>query len=85
MRTLDIWYPVISADKKEIIRWMLRHPACLLGADDELPSDAERELLPDPGVQDLLDDGPVFLELLADEDAMLRDAEDEGDPAFGSQ
>ncbi|CAK0858981.1 unnamed protein product [Prorocentrum cordatum] len=91
-RTLHILHPVISADRRDMILWMLNNPACLLGADDELLGaddelsyDAELGLLPDPGVLELLGDGRIFLELLAAEDAMLRDMEDDGDPTFGDQ
>ncbi|CAK0872085.1 unnamed protein product, partial [Prorocentrum cordatum] len=73
-RALDILYPVISADKTEMIRWTM---SCHLTRNGSFSLQ--------PGVQELLDDGPVFLEPPADKDATLRDMEEEDAPAFGSR
>eukprot|EP00959_Pyramimonas_sp_CCMP1952_P146391 3064572-Pyramimonas_sp.AAC.1 len=66
-------------------RWMLHHPASLVGAHDALPPDAERVILPDHSPQVLLDDAPASLELDEDDDEMRRGPEDDNDPTPNNQ
>ncbi|CAK0829174.1 unnamed protein product [Prorocentrum cordatum] len=84
-RAVDDLCPDSFADKRELVQWMLNNPGSLLEAGEELPADAELELLPEPGVQEHRDDEPEFLETCADENAMQCDSEDDGDPTFSAQ